>query len=73
MSEQVGRSPLPPKSERAALAGAAPISQVILEVSPAENSLLASELQAQKIQRLFCLCRETAITIATLIIARGPR
>ena len=59
------------KSERAPLAGR-PISQNQFPY-PQESSEAVTDLQAEKLRRVYFFCRATACTIAALAFAGGPR
>jgi hypothetical protein len=65
------RGPPDLKSERAALAGS-PVSQSQFPCieNPTEA---ASDLQAEKLRRLYLFCHATACTIASLAFAGCPR
>lgn len=41
--------------------------------STADLADTASDLQAEKLRKLFCFCRATAYAIASLAFAGGPR
>ena len=62
----------PPDPEmRGAAVPGSPVSQVSLRTE--DSSLEASDLQAEKLRRLYSFCRATAYTIASLAFAGCPR
>ena len=66
------RGPPDLKSERAALAGS-PKSQSKSLPCIENPTEAASDLQAEKLRRLYFFCRATAYTIASLAFAGCPR
>ena len=61
------------KCERAALAGSPIRNPKITSLCRKSLPKQLSELQAEKLRRLYSFCRATAYAIASLAFAGGPR
>jgi hypothetical protein len=66
------RGPPDPKCERATLAGS-PVSQSNSHPCIENPTEAVTDLQADKLRRLYSFCRATACTIASLAFAGCPR